>query len=383
LLTANPAQDIADAIDKKTDPFSAAMDPKGYAAKNVAPELERLEKLKQLVQADPAMIQRIGGLKSIQEAQQARINARNVIAASEDPKTRLGEMVARARKFRDDPVGERNKTVGGVARGAYNLGSYAYNRGADALTSAQQYLLNLNKPTDETGQIKIESARNLNMNIAQQIFAEQAHKQFRQKLARCWKGYEPVPGTTPYTEGSCRPAGSKKTKKEVITGKKKTEKKSVAILATLFPAKTAEFSDKPFDPMRGPQLPGKANPQQTYNHQLRRSREIVQKQQQNPKYVPPGWYAELNNYYGGKMPARPAMPTQPAQPTQTAAVQAVKPAMPTAPVSRPQTPPTTPLKRPTMTQMPPKSAPAPYPSPRNLAGNRLPQPSRSPIQGTR
>lgn len=28
------------------------------------------------------------------------------------------------------------------------------------------------------------------------------------KLARCWKGYEPVPGKTPYSEDSCRPVGS-------------------------------------------------------------------------------------------------------------------------------------------------------------------------------
>ena len=34
------------------------------------------------------------------------------------------------------------------------------------------------------------------------------------KIARCWKGYEPVPGKAPYSDGSCRPAGSKKKKKE-------------------------------------------------------------------------------------------------------------------------------------------------------------------------
>ena len=40
------------------------------------------------------------------------------------------------------------------------------------------------------------------------------------KLAagRCWAGYEPVPGKAPYSNDSCRPAGSKK--------KKKTEKKA-------------------------------------------------------------------------------------------------------------------------------------------------------------
>ena len=46
------------------------------------------------------------------------------------------------------------------------------------------------------------------------------------KAARCWSGYEPVPGAKAYSEGSCRPKGSKKTKKEVIQGKKHTEKKS-------------------------------------------------------------------------------------------------------------------------------------------------------------
>jgi hypothetical protein len=32
--------------------------------------------------------------------------------------------------------------------------------------------------------------------------------------SRCWKGYEPVPGKTPYSEDSCRPTGSKAKKKE-------------------------------------------------------------------------------------------------------------------------------------------------------------------------
>jgi hypothetical protein len=35
-----------------------------------------------------------------------------------------------------------------------------------------------------------------------------------QKHARCWEGYEPVPGKEPYSEDSCRPKRSKKEKKE-------------------------------------------------------------------------------------------------------------------------------------------------------------------------
>lgn len=42
--------------------------------------------------------------------------------------------------------------------------------------------------------------------------------QFAAKQARCWKGYEPVPGKAPYSEDSCRPKGSGK--------KKKNEKKA-------------------------------------------------------------------------------------------------------------------------------------------------------------
>ena len=34
----------------------------------------------------------------------------------------------------------------------------------------------------------------------------------RQKQARCWEGYEPVPGKTPYSEGSCRPKSTAKKK---------------------------------------------------------------------------------------------------------------------------------------------------------------------------
>jgi hypothetical protein len=44
---------------------------------------------------------------------------------------------------------------------------------------------------------------------------------FGEKVARCWKGYEPVPGKKPYSNDSCRPVGSKK----------KKEKKAVASFA--------------------------------------------------------------------------------------------------------------------------------------------------------
>jgi len=54
------------------------------------------------------------------------------------------------------------------------------------------------------------------MNIAKKIWALSGLR----KAARCWEGYEPVPGKKPYSEDSCRPKGSAKKKKE----KKPTKK---------------------------------------------------------------------------------------------------------------------------------------------------------------
>lgn len=38
--------------------------------------------------------------------------------------------------------------------------------------------------------------------------------EFGIKVARCWSGYEPVPGKAPYSDNSCRPKGKKKKKQE-------------------------------------------------------------------------------------------------------------------------------------------------------------------------
>lgn len=62
------------------------------------------------------------------------------------------------------------------------------------------------------------------------------------KAARCWAGYEPVPGKAPYSEDSCRPAGSKK--------KPKKEEKKAA--NSTFPASTrpkmVQMPPKPAEP---------------------------------------------------------------------------------------------------------------------------------------
>jgi hypothetical protein len=53
-----------------------------------------------------------------------------------------------------------------------------------------------------------------------------------EKYARCWSGYEPVPGKKPYTEDSCRPAGSKKDKEK----KAATDMNSMPVNENILPS---------------------------------------------------------------------------------------------------------------------------------------------------
>lgn len=55
------------------------------------------------------------------------------------------------------------------------------------------------------------------MNITKKL----AYHYITTKAARCWEGYEPVPGAKAYSRGSCRPVGSKKTQKEMKSGKER------------------------------------------------------------------------------------------------------------------------------------------------------------------
>jgi hypothetical protein len=45
------------------------------------------------------------------------------------------------------------------------------------------------------------------------------------KAARCWAGYEAVPGAKAYSRGSCRPVGSEKTQKEMKNGTERQHEK--------------------------------------------------------------------------------------------------------------------------------------------------------------
>lgn len=88
------------------------------------------------------------------------------------------------------------------------------------------------------------------------------------KTARCWKGYEPVPGKAPYSEDSCRPVGSKKKKKEekkagtsvykltekqpeaVVDGKKPTSEGQEKKVTRAEPAKSEDLRPEEVQPSK-------------------------------------------------------------------------------------------------------------------------------------
>lgn len=59
------------------------------------------------------------------------------------------------------------------------------------------------------------------------------------KEARCWEGYEPVPGKKPYSEDSCQPVGTKK--------KKKSDKEKAAATALLRMNGLAKFAETEYE----------------------------------------------------------------------------------------------------------------------------------------
>lgn len=165
-----------------------------------------------------------------------------------------------------------------------------------------------------------------------------------QKAARCWAGYEPVPGKAPYSEDSCRPKRKAKKKTE-----NKTEKKAAK-------PHTGAHSNTAFDPTHAAGLLGMkpdANPQQVYNRMMHKY--------QTGGFTP-AQFSELRDKYQGlppKFTQTPAAPPQPAQaqapqPAAQTAATAVKPPQPPAPVTSPAPapPPAAARPRPKTRQMP-------------------------------
>ena len=177
---------------------------------------------------------------------------------------------------------------------------YLYSQTLDNIRQRQQNpeplddrLMSFLKPEDilEGMGFQIPAAqtqKGASMNIAQQIFFKQAAL----KAARCWAGYEPVPGKAPYSDNSCQPKRKKK----------KVEKKA------------EQYSNEPFNPAIGyPPPSAKSTPMDHYKNQMYLSGQEVAKKTKNPKYQYSNNYNMATRHYGGLPPRPPVDPVSPGQ----------------------------------------------------------------------
>lgn len=300
------------------DPIAAVMSMSGGAVTPAAAAQkvqQAREAFKQL-----QMLHGLGGMGgrilqhtglSPEEAAQAENNIPTLLRAYNDPNSELSKRLQ---------LGEQ---YGALPERLNNAASTAWQAAANKIQDARNWF---RRPTTDLRK------KGSSMNIAQQIWLQQQTI----KAARCWAGYEPVPGKAPYSEDSCRPKGSKKTQKK--TTEKKSGEKSAA------QPYTGETSKTPFDAQHAIQTLGlnpKTSPQVAYNRMMYMHR--------NNKFTPQQFSA-FRNTYQGLPPTAPAAtpPQQTAQPAPAPGAPARTPAQQTA---RPG------LR--TQVAMPPKSAAAP------------------------
>jgi hypothetical protein len=192
-------------------------------------------------------------------------------------------------------VGSAVSNASAAAGGAYNSARTAV---GDVYNSASDWW-NTPNTTKTNGHI-LKSKEGASMHIAQQIFFKQAAL----KAARCWAGYEPVPGKAPYSDNSCRPKRKKKTQ----TKMKQSSEKVAA------PGYTGAHSTTPFDAQHARQLlrmGASTSDQMVYN-------KLMEAHRQNS--FTPAQFSDLRDKYQGLPPAFSA--TTPAAPLRTTSVQA-------------------------------------------------------------
>jgi len=179
-------------------------------------------------------------------------NLAGLVAQSNDPKSPLAQKVQSGQNFAaaKDPAQYVNQqAANAVVDGATNAWNSASEAASNAWNGAWDYLTKKNEDmtiyrliekwafndmdAKEVNDLKqqqaqgvsyrVEDARRLN-ELEKRRWAEapnadsgvkkQVAVSMCQKAARCWAGYEPVPGKKPYSDNSCRPKGSKKPQKK-------------------------------------------------------------------------------------------------------------------------------------------------------------------------
>lgn len=170
-------------------------------------------------------------IKSVEDANLAAANAQQVYNQMNDPESAVNQDLNNARwaanfsVFKPSTWRGQKKTSAAFVRG---INKYAFNA-----VDAKE--LNDLK-TEQSKKYDLDNARRLNELAMRKQHATVGENSSAcspratmvrgpvvrsvsitvlRKAARCWSGYEPVPGAKPYSRGSCRPVGSKKTQKEM------------------------------------------------------------------------------------------------------------------------------------------------------------------------
>lgn len=222
-LTAGPT--ISDAAATWWDPKAKAQEVQG--------QLDQADQLSKLMMAPEGMraglIQKMDSSLSPEEAQQIAANAAQAHTAMQDPESALAKKLQQARDFVTNPEGYVNQqTLNAVnpmnwfKSGSTNMDiQYLISRWVEksAFNDVDaKELSDLKAEKAKGAPYRVETARREN-KLQMRQNAEAPQKEIMmaacQKAARCWAGYEPVPGAKAYSKGSCRPKGSKKTQKEM------------------------------------------------------------------------------------------------------------------------------------------------------------------------
>ncbi len=267
------------------DPLAALSGGPIGSRKDVAAKLEaskaKIDKLRQFMslplgqEAKLHLIQRLDpSIDSTETAQEILRNAGTVLSAYDDPNSALRQQMQQGQNYAQStgvtgaakemgakaidyanrtPMGAKavqaaRNAAAAAAQGASQLKTKAWDYFTGKKGSADMNIQNViekwafnDVDAKELNDLKAEKAKGVpyrvedarrehELNMRQQDAAAKNTPPAMStkkcvavvmKAARCWSGYEPVPGAKAYSRGSCRPVNSKKTQKEMISGKKK------------------------------------------------------------------------------------------------------------------------------------------------------------------
>jgi hypothetical protein len=198
-------------------------------ADQVQVELNQADQMGKLMMVPEGMraglIQKMDPSLSPEEAQQIAANAAQAHAAMQDPESALAKKIQTGRDFVANPGPyARQQVLNGInpmnwfKSGSANMDiSKLIEKWALNDVDAKE-LTDLKAEQAKGVPYRVENARRAN-TLKMRQEAEAPSKEVViaacQKAARCWSGYEPVPGAKKFSKGSCRPKGSKKTQKEM------------------------------------------------------------------------------------------------------------------------------------------------------------------------